>query len=64
MENMSIRLEARKRAVPLRLLAEELGISPATMYRRLSKKMARADRERYMNAIRTVSNRRIATPTI
>lgn len=58
MENMTIRLEARKRAVPLRLLAEELNISPATMYRRLSKKMSKADRERYMTAIRSVSEQR------
>ena len=62
MENMSIRLEARKKAVPLRLIAEELGISPATMYRHLSKKMTRADRERYMNAIKVVSNQQTATP--
>jgi len=61
MENMSIRLEARKRAVPLRLLAEELKISPATMYRRLSKKMSKADRERYLTAIRSVSEQRSTT---
>lgn len=61
MENMTIRLEARKRAVPLRLLAEELNISPATMYRRLSKKMSKTDRERYMTAIRSVSEQRSTT---
>lgn len=63
MENMNIRLEARKRAVTLRLLAQELGVSEPTLYRRLSKKLTRADRERYLNAIRTVSQRQTATPT-
>ncbi len=55
MENMVIRLEARKRAVPLRVLAQRLGISEATMYRHLSKKMNKEDRERYMSAIKAIS---------
>ena len=63
MENVNIRLEARKREVPLRLLAQELGVSEPTLYRRLSKKLTRADRERYLNAIRTVSQRQTATHT-
>lgn len=64
MENMNIRLEARKQAVPLRLLAAELGISEPTLYRRLARKMTRADRERYLTAIRTVSQRQNATHTV
>ena len=63
MENMTIRLEARKREVPLRLLAAELGISEPTLYRRLARKMTREDRERYLTAIRTVSQRQNATHT-
>ena len=63
MENMAIRIEAKKRAVPLRLLAEQLEISQATLYRRLSRKMSRMDRERYLTAIRTVSARRNTAPT-
>lgn len=61
MENMSIRLEARRRAVPLRVLAEALGISQATLYRQLAKKMTKAERQRYLDAIRAASKQQATT---
>lgn len=57
MENLGIRFEARKHGVPLRLVAEELGISQSTLYRNLNKQMTKAERDRILSAIRAIADR-------
>ncbi|MBE5788220.1 MAG: hypothetical protein E7325_00990 [Clostridiales bacterium] len=55
MMNSQIRLTARRRGVPLRLVAELLNISEPTLYRHLNKRMTPAERERYLSAIMRLS---------
>lgn len=64
MENATIRFEARKHGVPLRLVAEELGISQPTLYRNLNKQMTKAERDRYLTAIRNLSERAAQGETV
>lgn len=57
MQNKAIRLSARGKGVPLRLLAEELNISQPTLYRRLNCVLSPDERNRILDAIRAVAER-------
>lgn len=56
--NMDLRCLAWTAGVPLWAVADELGISPETMYRWLRKPMTTERREQFESAIRTLAEAR------
>lgn len=54
MDNQSIRNEAKKRGVKFWQIADELGISEATITRKLRHELSNAERERFLAAINRV----------
>lgn len=58
MENFELRAEARKWAIPLWMIADRLGISEATMTRRLRRELPLEETARIMEIIRELAAER------
>lgn len=52
--NIQIRDEAFRNRVPLWELADRLGVSETTIYRRLRRELSKEDTEKALEAIRTI----------